>query len=124
MQLFGTSVIEHREKNARVSSAATHRNHAGNRLRAAAAVMLALAAGTPPGFAQQAPASGPNRAASDLPAAPAPVPTEPLNLRATARDFSQPAGKLLGNPNLYLRMFCFEYFIRPPVCPDQIVIDF
>jgi len=102
MQLFGSSVFEQREKNARASSAAAHRNQAGNRLRAAAAAMLTLAASLPSGFAQQAPATAPNRAASDLPAAPAPVPTEPLNLRATARDFSQPAGKWLGNPiNIY-----------------------
>jgi len=80
MQLFGKSAFEQREMNSRV--------------------MLALAAGTPSGFAQQA--QLPNRAASDLPTAPAPVPTEPLNLRSTARDFSQPAGKWLGNPiNMY-----------------------
>ena len=30
------------------------------------------------------------------------MPTQPLNLRSTARDFSQPAGRLLGNPiNMY-----------------------
>ena len=100
MQLFGSSVFDQREKNATVRSIQAPRGQAGNRLRAVAAVMLALAAGTPSGFAQQAPA--PNRAASDLPLAPTPVPTEPLNLRATARDFSQPAGKWLGNPiNMY-----------------------
>jgi outer membrane protein TolC len=102
MQLFGTSVIEHREMNARAGSAATQRNQAGTRLRALAAVMLALAAGTPPGFAQQAPAAAPNKAASNLPSAPTPVPTEPFNLRSTTRDFSQPAGKWMGNPiNIY-----------------------
>jgi outer membrane protein TolC len=64
-----------------------------------------LAAGNPAGFAQQvagAGATGPDKAASDLPSAPAVAPTEPLNLRSTARDFSKPAGRLLGNPiNIY-----------------------
>jgi outer membrane protein TolC len=100
MQLFGSSVFEQREKYTKVRSIQAPRGQVGNRLRAVAAVMLALAAGTPSGFAQQAPAT--NRAASDLPTAPVPVPTEPLNLRSTARDFSQPAGKWLGNPiNMY-----------------------
>jgi outer membrane protein TolC len=98
MQLFGTSVIEHQEKNARVKSAETRRNQAGNRLRALAAVMLTLASGTPSGFAQQAPAAAPDKAASNLPSAPTPVATEPFNLRSTARDFSVPAGRMLGNP--------------------------
>jgi outer membrane protein TolC len=70
------------------------------RLRALAAVVLTLAAGLPSGFAQQASAgaSGPDKAASDLPAAPAPVQTEPFSLRPSARDFSRPAASLLGNP--------------------------
>ena len=45
MQLFGTSVIEHREKNVRIRSIQTLRGQAGTRLRAVAAVMLTLAAG-------------------------------------------------------------------------------
>jgi outer membrane protein TolC len=62
--------------------------------------MLTLTAGMPPGFAQQTPAgtAGPDKAASELPAAPAPVPTRPLNLRAAERDYSKPAAGLLGNP--------------------------
>ncbi|MGP8270979.1 MAG: TolC family protein [Terracidiphilus sp.] len=70
------------------------------RLRALAAVVLTLAAGMPSGLAQQAPsgASGPDKAASDLPAAPAPIQTEPFSLRPSARDFSRPAASLLGNP--------------------------
>jgi outer membrane protein TolC len=66
--------------------------------------MLSLIAGVPSGFAQQAGsgASVPDKQASELPAAPAPVLTEPLNLRTSARDFSRPAGRLVGNPiNLY-----------------------
>ncbi|MGA3373240.1 MAG: TolC family protein [Terracidiphilus sp.] len=67
--------------------------------------MLTLAAGTPSGLAQQvqeATATAPDKAASELPAAPAVALTQPLNLRSTARDFSKPAGKLLGDPiNMY-----------------------
>ena len=77
------------------------RQLAGARLRAVAAVMLGLAAGTPSGYAQQtlgAGANGPDKAASELPSAPAPVLTEPMNLRPSARDFSKPAARLLGNP--------------------------
>jgi outer membrane protein TolC len=99
MQLFGRSVFEQQR------TAGTFRGQAGNRLRAVAAVMLTLAAGLPSGFAQQTPGAGektPDKAASGLPSAPAPVLTEPLNLRSSARDFSKPAGKLLGDPiNMY-----------------------
>ena len=48
--------------------------------------------------AQQAAQQAPSKAASDLPAEPAPAPTVPLDLRATQRDFSKPAHPLLGNP--------------------------
>ena len=67
--------------------------------------MLTLAAGVPSGFAQQqsggvsgAGAKQPEKEASQLPAAPAPVLTEPLDLRPSARDYSKPFGPLLGNP--------------------------
>lgn len=76
----------------------------GQRLRCVAAVALALTAGLPPGFAQQAGAgtNAPDKAASELPVAPAPVSTEPVNLRPTGRDFSRPFGSWLGNPiNVY-----------------------
>jgi outer membrane protein len=77
---------------------------AGARLRAAAATMLALTAGVPSGFAQQtpAPSAETSKNASSLPAAPVPTPTEPLMLRQSERDFSKPAGGLLGDPiNMY-----------------------
>jgi outer membrane protein TolC len=95
MHLFGKRIFEQQEKAAR-----SVRGEAGYRLRAVAAVMLTLAAGSPSGFAQQigAGATGPDKAASELPAAPAPVLTEPLDLRQSKRDFSKPAGGLLGNP--------------------------
>src|SRR5579863_1630219 len=72
----------------------------GRKLRATAALMLGLAAGTPTGFAQQAatPAPQQNSAASNLPSEPTPTPTEPLDLRQTKRDFSRPAHSMLGLP--------------------------
>ena len=98
MQLFGKRIFEQQQEKA----ARSVRGEAGYRLRAVAAVMLTLAAGSPSGFAQQAPATVPDKAASNLPSAPTPVQTEPLDLRQSARDFSIPAGRLLGNPiNIY-----------------------
>jgi outer membrane protein TolC len=105
MQSFGTRVFEHQENTAR-----NRRGQAGSRLRALTAVMLTLATGVPSGFAQQAQvatqagagATAPEKQASELPAAPAPVQTMPIPLRPTSRDFSKPAGRLLGNPiNMY-----------------------
>jgi outer membrane protein TolC len=101
MHLFGKRIFEQQQEKA----ARSVRGEAGYRLRAIAAVMLTLAAGSPSGFAQQigAGATGPDKAASELPAAPAPVLTEPLDLRQSKRDFSKPAGGFLGNPiNAYL----------------------
>jgi len=101
MHLFGKSIFEQQQE----KTARSVRGEAGYRLRAVAAVMLTLAAGSPSGFAQQigAGATAPDKAASELPAAPAPVLTEPLNLRQSKRDFSKPAGGFLGNPlNAYL----------------------
>src|SRR6202046_5482313 len=48
----------------------------GSQLRALAAAMLTLVAGVPSGFAQQAPTASTNKAASSLPAAPAPPATD------------------------------------------------
>jgi outer membrane protein len=75
------------------------RKQSTSRLSSLAAVMLTLAGGQPglPVLAQQANQQA-DKAASNLPAAPAPVLTEPLTLRQTARDFSRPAGTMLGNP--------------------------
>jgi len=96
MQLFDTSMFEQQQKIALMS-----RGEAGSRLRAVAAVLLVLVAGVSSGLAQQATGAGvktPEKAASELPGAPAPVLTEPLNLRSSARDFSKPAAGLRGNP--------------------------
>jgi outer membrane protein TolC len=94
MQLFGASVFE-RQQHSRGS-----RKQAGNRLRAVAVALLTVSAGMPSGFAQQpaVAAATAEKAASDLPSAPAPVPTQPLNLRQSKRDFSKPAGGFLANP--------------------------
>jgi outer membrane protein len=89
------------------------RGQSGQRLRALAAIMLAITAGMPAGLAQQAQQTGqvtlqgagaksPDKAASELPTAPAPVPTEPIELRPTERNFAKPAGRLFANPiNMY-----------------------
>jgi outer membrane protein TolC len=102
MHLYGTRVFEQQEKTARVRLEKTGRGEAGTRLRAIAAVVLTLAAGVPSGFAQQtvtgAGAKTPEKAASELPAAPVVALTEPLNLRTSQRDFSRPSARLWGNP--------------------------
>jgi len=73
------------------------RGNAG-RLRAAAVVLLSLTTMLPTqGFAQKTAAQTGNEVLNDLPAAPAPVSTEPLFLRDTPRDFSKPF-RLLPNP--------------------------
>ena len=104
MQLFGIRVFKGQEITVRPL-----RRRAGDRLRAVTAVMLTLAAGVPPGFAQEqtggvngAGTKAQEKQGSQLPAAPAPVLTQPIDLRSTNRDFSKPAGPLLGNPiNMY-----------------------
>ncbi len=91
-----------------------------DRLRALAAVMLTLTATGPSALAQAQPqqagtqvvqtaqsqpgagAKAPDKAASDIPAAPAPTPTQPFPLRTGDRDYTKPFGRLLGNPiNMY-----------------------
>ena len=74
------------------------RARSGNQLRAIAAVILTIAGGLPSGFAQQANVPAPSKQTSNLPQEPAPALTQPLNLRASQRDFSKPSGRLLGNP--------------------------
>ncbi|MDR5730115.1 MAG: TolC family protein [Terriglobia bacterium] len=93
MHLFGIRVFDQQD-----ATILQTKQHAGRRLRALAAVMLSLAAGVPSGFAQQAVPAATDKAASNLPAAPAPMLTQPFNLRQTERDFSKPNGKLFGDP--------------------------
>jgi outer membrane protein len=104
MHLNDRRVFEQQDETVRVFANQAGRGQAGKRLRAIAAVMLTLAAGVPSGFAQQATAApnAPDKAASELPAAPAPQATQPLDLRSSARNFSKPAARLAGDPiNLY-----------------------
>jgi outer membrane protein len=101
MQSFDIRVFEDQDLTTR------HRKRrSAGRLRALAAVMLTLAGGVPSGLAQQAAQlptqtvtqSSSDKAASSLPAAPAPVETQPLNMRQSQRDYSKPSGRVLGNP--------------------------
>jgi len=69
----------------------------GDRLRAAAVVMLSLTTLVPPTLAQQTAPQAGNNVLTELPAAPVPVSTEPLYLRDTVRDYSK-AAHLLPNP--------------------------
>jgi outer membrane protein TolC len=89
MHLFGTGVFERQTRR-------TGRPQSGSRLRALAVVAVTLASTVPSGWAQQAAPA--DRAASDLPTAPAPVLTEPLKLRPSARDFAIPNGRMWANP--------------------------
>ena len=76
----------------------------GERLRAIAGVLLTLAATMPPGYAQQtgAGSKGPDKAASELPIAPAPVATQPIPLRTSSRDYSKAFATWIGDPiNIY-----------------------
>ena len=117
MHLFGIRVLKQEE------AAQLAQPHSGRRLRALAAVMLTLSACVPSGFAQQAGdvlgagEKKPDQSASALPSAPAPVRTQPLNLRQSERDFSKPAARGLGSPiNWYrptsIREANFENSVR------------
>jgi outer membrane protein len=92
MQLFGIRVFEQQIPSRRPT------RRPGPRLRAAAAAMLTLAAGMPPGFAQQTAPTVTDKAASSLPAAPAPLLTQPPTLRQSMRNYSKPAGRAWGDP--------------------------
>jgi outer membrane protein len=74
-------------------------------LRAIAAALLTLNACMPAAFSQQitgAGSNGPDKAASTLPSAPAPVPTQPFPLHPGSRDYSKPYAGWWGNPiNMY-----------------------
>jgi outer membrane protein TolC len=78
----------------------TPTRQAGAKLRAIAAVTLTMAACIPQGLVAQTPAgySGPEKQASQLPVAPAPMATEPFDLNRSMRDFSKPYARFFGNP--------------------------
>ncbi len=93
MHFQSLSVFEHQKT--------IQRPRSSEKLRAMAVLFLTLLAGLPAMNAQQAvqqAQQAPSKSASDLPTEPAPALTQPLDLRATQRDFSKPAGRLLGNP--------------------------
>jgi outer membrane protein TolC len=108
MHLFGTSVFEQKKSargiprsiQAQAKLEINGQSRSARNLRAIAAVLLTLGAGLPQGFGQQAGSSATvsDKAASDLPASPAPVLTQPLDLRTSARDYSKPAARVLINP--------------------------
>jgi len=100
MHLHHTRVFDGQEITATNNSEKTARRQAAGKLRAVAALMLTMASCMPSGFAQQAPAATniQDKAASDLPSEPSPVPTEPLSLRNSERDFSKPYAGFLANP--------------------------
>lgn len=100
MHLYRRRVFNGQEMTQQKNSEMESRRHSGGRLRATAALMLTLASCMPSGLIAQTPAGsqGPDKAASDLPQTPSPVPTEPFSLRNTERDFSKPFAGFLGNP--------------------------
>jgi outer membrane protein len=93
MHLYGNRVIaQAKSENADNPAKASHRGGKAGRLRAVAVVLLSMTTALPPGFAQQtAPQSG-DKVLTEVPAAPAPVSTEPLFLRDTGRDFTKAHG--------------------------------
>ena len=100
MHLHRTRVFDGQEVTAQDNSEITGRRQSAGKLRAIAALMLTMASCMPSGMAAQTPAgtNGPDKAASDLPSAPAPIPTEPFALNRSARDFTKPYAGFLSNP--------------------------
>jgi outer membrane protein TolC len=97
MHLFGIRVFGQQDAITR-----QRKRQTGNQLRAFAAAILTLTAGVPSGIAQQPPTAPVSKDASNLPPAPAPNPTEPVDLRQSERNFSNPSHPFLGNPiNMY-----------------------
>jgi outer membrane protein len=88
MHLYRNRVIEQKQKRVEKSG----------RLRAVAVVLLAVTTTMPPGFAQQTTPQAGDKVLNDLPTAPAPLSTEPLFLRDTARNFSKPPHGWSYNP--------------------------
>lgn len=107
MQFFKTGIFGGERATECIERRATIRIaplRANNRLRASAAILLTLSATMPPGYAQQAKTAPPQheKAASELPAAPVPVPTAPSPLRTSDRNFAKPFGSWLRDPiNVY-----------------------
>ncbi len=104
MHLYRIRVFDGQEITATDNSDKTRPRPTAGKLRALAALLLTMASCMPTGLAQetQAGTKSPDKAASELPTEPAPVPTEPFTLNRTGRDYSQPFARFLGNPiNMY-----------------------
>jgi hypothetical protein len=99
-RVFDGQDVTSLDKTSMDKSDKARRQPTGGKLRAFAAMMLTMASCMPSGMAAQTPAgtTGPDKAASDLPSVPAPVPTQPFSLRDSARDFSKPYAGFLSNP--------------------------
>ena len=100
MHLDRTGVFDDQYLTAPNNFKESKRSRAGGKLRAIAAIMLTMTSCMPSGMAAQTPAGtqGPDKAASDLPSVPAPLPTEPFSLRDSERDFSKPYAGFFSNP--------------------------
>ncbi|MDE3200729.1 MAG: TolC family protein [Acidobacteriota bacterium] len=93
MHLFGNRVFTQRPEASRRKI-----DNVGSRFRALAVATLTLASCMPSGLAQQTQTTPNDKAASNLPAAPAPIQTEPSNLRQSLRDFSKPSHGFFSGP--------------------------
>jgi outer membrane protein len=87
-------------RKAKQSRGALQKEKKMNGLRACAMILLTAFSGMPPAISQ-VPAAGakaPEKAASNLPQAPAPIATSPYPLRASGRDYSKPFAGWIGDP--------------------------
>jgi outer membrane protein len=99
MHFYRNGVLDERNDAAGWKRGTKGKMQAGGRWRAFTAMVLIALFSTPYGFAQTpAGTKGPDKAASELPSAPAPAATEPFSLRTSARDFSKPYAAFRGNP--------------------------
>jgi outer membrane protein TolC len=101
MRFFGKGVCAQDGITLQENRRHQRRQRSGDNLRAVAALLLTLMACMPQqGLAQQygAGSNGPDKAASQLPPAPAPAVTQPIELRTSSRDFSKAYANWLGNP--------------------------
>ena len=104
MHLFGNRVIN---AGSNPANQTTRRTSGASRLRAAAVVALGLSTGMPPQLFAQQPATAPeqgNHVFNELPANPAPVPTDPLFLRSGSSDYSKPHQPLPNPFKIYMPM--------------------
>ncbi|MGH9604888.1 MAG: TolC family protein [Terracidiphilus sp.] len=109
-----------------VERAKSERRKGTGKLRAIAAVLLTVTATMPQGYAQQKGAGQrtPEKAASKLPPAPAPVLTQPFSLRPSARNFAKPFVPWYGDPiGRYLPISIAKANFENPVRLSGLVKD-